>query len=76
MLPHLCTNNEFSKAFDPLENLSGQGNIGASQKAYGKLWFAKSKNKLSLFVLSLLEFHGPEIQFKALNCRQKLEILV
>ena len=31
LIPHLCTNNEFSIVFDPLENLSGQGNIGASQ---------------------------------------------
>ena len=33
LIPHLCTNNEFSIAFDPLENLSGQGNIGASQRS-------------------------------------------
>jgi len=32
LLPHLCTNNKFSIAFDLLENLSGQGNIGASQR--------------------------------------------
>ena len=30
-ISHLRINNEFSIAFDPLENLSGQGNIGASQ---------------------------------------------
>jgi len=24
LIPHLRTNNEFSKAFDPLEKLSGQ----------------------------------------------------
>ena len=32
LIPHLCTNNEFSIAFDPLENLSGHGSIGALQR--------------------------------------------
>ena len=32
LIPHLCTNNEFSIVFDPLENLTGQGNIGVSQR--------------------------------------------
>ena len=32
LISHLRTNNEFSIAFDPLENLSEQGNIGASQR--------------------------------------------
>ena len=32
LIPHSCTNNEFSIAFDPLDNLSEQGNIGASQR--------------------------------------------
>ena len=32
LTPNLCTNNEFSIAFDTPENLSGQRNIGASQR--------------------------------------------
>ena len=42
-------------------------------KAYDKyFWFAKSKSKVSSFVLSLLRFQGLEVQSEALNCRQKL----
>ena len=38
LLPHLCTNNKFSIAFDLLENLSGQGNIGASQRHMASIY--------------------------------------
>jgi len=43
LTPNLCNNNEFSIAFDPLGNLSGQGNIGASQRHMVSYGLPKAK---------------------------------